>query len=203
MSTLATSPPAACRARSTSLACSTPMMLSGEPRHSGSRVTPAASTASISSRGGSSASSMTILVRWTMTSETVSSRRSSRPPIMSRSSFSTTPARCIRSTAPRNSSRGVRIDWILPSGMPTARRMSRTSHSTAAEIGRSTVHRALDRLGDGERDAIGRVERHRLRQHFGTARRSAPSSRWWRRSRRPGRRMPAAGRSPASKPRYW
>ena len=54
---------------------------------------------------------------------------------MSRSSFSTTPARCMRSTAPRNSSRGDRIDWILPTGMPKPRRMSRTSHSTAFRTG--------------------------------------------------------------------
>ncbi len=54
---------------------------------------------------------------------------------MSRSSFSTTPARCIRSTAPRSSSRGERIDWILPTGMPKARRMMRTSHSTPVRTG--------------------------------------------------------------------
>ena len=112
-----------------------PMMLSGEPRHSGSRVTGAASTAWMISLGGSSASIVTMLVRWTMTSQTESSRRSSTPPIMSRSSFSTVPSRCMRSTAPRSSSCGDRIDWFLPTGMPTPRSITRTSHSTPRRTG--------------------------------------------------------------------
>jgi len=45
-----TSPPAACNARQTSLACSTPMMLVGRAAPQRNRVTPAAKTASMRSR---------------------------------------------------------------------------------------------------------------------------------------------------------
>ena len=68
-------------------------MFSGLSRQSGMRVTGEAITALTTSSGGSSALSVIMLVRWIITSETISSRRSSTPPNMSRSSFSTSPSR--------------------------------------------------------------------------------------------------------------
>ena len=79
-------------------------MFSGLSRHSGMRVTGEAITALTIASGGSLASSVIMSVRWIITSETTSSRRSSTPPNMSRSSVSTSPSRWNRSTAPRNSS---------------------------------------------------------------------------------------------------
>ena len=55
-------------------------MFSGVSRHSGTRVTGADSTASIASLGGWPASTMITSVRWIITSATVRSGRSSRPP---------------------------------------------------------------------------------------------------------------------------
>ena len=61
-------------------------MFSGLPRQSGMRVTGEASTALTTSSGGIvGVQTVIILVRWIITSETASSRRSSRPPNMSRS----------------------------------------------------------------------------------------------------------------------
>ena len=84
-------------------------MFSGVLRQSGMRVYSDLSAAATISSGGPSALTVTISVRWTMTSATVRSRRSSRPPSMSRSSFSTLPSRCSRSTVPRISSCGAMI----------------------------------------------------------------------------------------------
>ena len=50
---------------------------------------------------------------------------------MSRSSFSTPPSRCSRSTAPRSSSCGDRIGWFSPTCMPNIRSIQRTSASIA------------------------------------------------------------------------
>ena len=113
-------------------------MFSGLSRHSGMRVKPDLSTALTMSSAGSSALTVIISVRWTMTSDTVRSRRSSNPPIMSRSSFSTLPSRCKRSTVPRISSCGARIDCSSPIRTPRRRRSWRTSHSIAISTGPST-----------------------------------------------------------------
>ncbi len=80
-------------------------MFSGLPRQSGSRVTGEAITALTRSSDESSAFKVIMPVRWIITSDTTRSRRSSTPPNMSRSSVSTPPSLCSRSTAPRNSSR--------------------------------------------------------------------------------------------------
>ena len=76
-----------------------------------------------------------ISVRWIITSETSSSRRSRMPPTMSRSSFSTLPCACMRSTAPRNSSCGDRIGWFSPTFIPKHRSTQRANASIAISIG--------------------------------------------------------------------
>ena len=110
-------------------------MFSGVPFHNGMRVTAAASTAFTTSSGGSSAQTVIISVRWIITSETVRSGRSSRPLNMSRSSFSTLPSWCRRSTAPRNSSWADKNAWSMPTRNPNMRRIQRTSASIPTSIG--------------------------------------------------------------------
>ena len=85
ISTLAKSLPTSLRARKRSLACSTPTMLSSEPRHSGMRVCGLCRISRTTASGASSALTERMLSRWTITSETSSSCRSSRPPTRSRS----------------------------------------------------------------------------------------------------------------------
>ena len=129
------------------------MMFSGFPLHSGTRVTGAASTALTTSSGGSSAQTVIISVRWIMTSETARSRRSSSPPSMSRSCFSTLPSWCSRSTAPRSSSCGDRNAWSVPTLTPNSRRIQRTSPSMPIRIGASS--RTAQRSGGHQqRDAV-------------------------------------------------
>ena len=161
------SPSAFFSARSRSLACRMPTMFSGLSRHSGMRVKPDLSTALTISSGGSSALTVVISVRWTMTSDTVRSRRSSNPPIMSRSSFSTLPSRCNRSTVPRISSCGARIDCSSPirhaeqaqdlAHQPFDRHQHRAEHAD------HQCHRPRRH----QRHAVGRVEGDGLRQHLG------------------------------------
>ena len=69
------------------------MMFSGSPRHSGTRVCwDVDHRIHAVSRGGRSASTLSMLVRCSITSPTLSSRRSRMPPIMSRCSRSTLPS---------------------------------------------------------------------------------------------------------------
>ena len=128
------------------------MMFSGFPFHSGTRVTSDSSTALTTCSGGSSAQTVTISVRWIMTSETVRSRRSRSPLNMSRSSLSTPPVRCKRSTAPRSSSWGERIDSISPTFMPASRSTHFTSHSTVIRTGAST--RTVQSIGRATASAM-------------------------------------------------
>ncbi len=113
-------------------------MFSGLPFHNGMRVTDAASTALTTSSGESSAHTVIISVRWIMTSDTVRSRKSRRPLNMSRSSFSTLPSWCRRSTAPRSSSWADRNAWSVPTRTPNRRRIQRTSASMPTSIGPSS-----------------------------------------------------------------
>src|SRR5215212_10303962 len=68
-----------------------PIMFSGLSFQMGMRVWPLLRTPSMIDSGGSVRSSVTILVRWTMTSLTVRSCRSRMPPSMSRSFFTPQP----------------------------------------------------------------------------------------------------------------
>ncbi len=79
-----------------------------------------------------------ISVRWIITSDTVRSRRSSKPLNMSRSCFSTPPSRCNRSTAPRSSSCGDMIEGPSPTCMPKRRSSQLTSASIATSAGVSS-----------------------------------------------------------------
>ena len=90
------------------------------------------------SKAGCSALINCICVRWTMTSSTVRSPRSSKPPNMLRSSRSTPPSRCSRSTVLLSSSWPDRIERRSLSDTPKTMRMPWTVTSTALRTGPNT-----------------------------------------------------------------
>ena len=113
-------------------------MFSGSSRHSGTRVYWLFSTLSMIVCGGSSAHTVSILVRWTMMSSTCSSRRSSTPPSMFASPRATAPSLAPRPMVPRISSCAARMLAASSAFDGVIRRILRTMKRIAMVTGASS-----------------------------------------------------------------
>ena len=128
-------------------------MFSGVPRHSGTRVYGAASTALTISSGGSSALTVTMSVRWTITSETSSSPKRKTFWMYSAWLSSILPCSAETSTSPSIST-SVRISWC------DASRDAEAAQDGARRRVEQPVQRIEEHEGDVQR--IGDPQRHRL-----------------------------------------